>query len=1170
MDKTERSFFRKVDVPDHAHYIVACFVLVIGALGVGGNALVMCAFFSNKKLRTPPNYFIMNLAVSDFLMAITQSPIFFINCLYKEWVFGETGCKMYAFCGALFGITSMINLLAISIDRYVVITKPLQVLRWTSKRRTSWIILIVWLYSLAWSLAPLLGWSSYVPEGLMTSCTWDYVTSTPANRSYTLMLCVFVFFIPLGVIFYCYLCMFLAIRTASRDLERLGSQTRKSTLIQQQSIKTEWKLAKIAFVVIIVYVMSWSPYACVTLIAWAGYGSSLSPYSKAVPAVIAKASAIYNPFIYAIIHSKYRITLAEKVPCLDCLAQPAKKDCISVSNSESSIRDSMLSRQSSTSKSRFYRVSSVATGDTQTWSDVELEPVSSQSLRSGHLSGTGQLAQLPGNIRNSNGLDQASVSDIGTLCSFSHDLVSESVSIITLPLLISRAKQDAEDGRQQTRGPRVTSTPRTPTNLIQNTSKDSARPLSQTIYGHTLSQLNTSTLSASPNSTKRSIMSNKYNISLAGPAPWGFRLQGGKDFCVPLTISRLTDGGKAAKANISVGDVVLSISGIATNGMNHLEAQNKIKACTSNLNLTLQKVSGVLKADVPKDKPLELIKPVPITHPATPPTFTSPSPQPGAAYNKTARPFGGDSHVGGVSTSLTVPKVASIPSASSAFTPAAPSSQQPQPPFPLASRSRSPAPPSSAPPSSTPPSSTHFSSAPPSSTQPSLAPPHSTQPSLAPPSSSHLSSASPSFTRPSSAAPPRPNSGRSPFSTPSSSPAARVTVPSSNPGAPQSSCYNTPIHLYSNANACEVAIGQRRGLLEAHGVSLDPVKEPLNGNRMEPELTHSSPLSEASKMRLMEDTEDWHPRTGTSQSRSFRILAQITGTENDQAQENHPVNNEAVEALPAAHATTSVKTMTKAPVGPRNGNSAPPPSSLGRPSWPAGGAAGYPKGGAAASFGRVGNTAPVPKGPERPAPQAHPRDQDTLVQQAEHIAAGTRTPMCGHCDKVIRGPFLVAMGMSWHPEEFNCSRCRTSLVESGFVEERGTVYCAHCYEEFFAPTCSCCKHKVLGEVINALKQTWHVNCFLCASCRQPIRNNTFHMEDGLPYCEKDFYQLFGTGCHGCDFPIEAGDKFLEALGFTWHDTCFVCAVCSTSLEGQAFFSKKDKALCKKHANAVNI
>ncbi|XP_013993777.1 PDZ and LIM domain protein 5 isoform X3 [Salmo salar] len=453
-------------------------------------------------------------------------------------------------------------------------------------------------------------------------------------------------------------------------------------------------------------------------------------------------------------------------------------------------------------------------------------------------------------------------------------------------------------------------------------------------------------------------MNSNYSISLGGPAPWGFRLQGGKDFCLPLTISRLTDGGKAAKAKMSVGDVVLSIDGIATNGMNHLEAQNKIKACTDNLNLTLQKASSVPKADAPKEGEEEETK-----------------------------------------------------------------------------------------------------------------------------------------------------------------------------------------------------------------------------NKVEPELIHASPLSEASKKRLIEDTEDWHPRTGTSQSRSFRILAQITGTEKDQAQENSAGRNKVVEnAPPSGHITTSVKTMTKVPGAPRNGNSVPPPtfkipSAQVKPSWPAGGSAGLSKGGAAPSFGRVSNTAPVPTVPkvsDRPAPQAHPKDQNSLVQRAEHIAAGTRTPMCGHCDKVIRGPFLVAMGMSWHPEEFNCSHCHMSLVESGFVEERGTVYCAHCYEKFFAPTCTSCQQKVLGEVINALKQTWHVYCFLCASCQQPIRNNTFHLEDGLPYCERDYYQLFGTSCHGCDFPIEAGDKFLEALGFTWHDTCFVCAVCNTSLEGQAFFSKKDKALCKKHANTVTI
>lgn len=33
------------------------------------------------------------------------------------------------------------------------------------------------------------------------------------------------------------------------------------------------------------------------------------------------------------------------------------------------------------------------------------------------------------------------------------------------------------------------------------------------------------------------------------------------------------------------------------------------------------------------------------------------------------------------------------------------------------------------------------------------------------------------------------------------------------------------------------------------------------------------------KKRLIEDTQDWQPRTGTTQSRSFRMLAQLTGTD---------------------------------------------------------------------------------------------------------------------------------------------------------------------------------------------------------------------------------------------------------------------------------------------------
>ncbi|XP_063784256.1 PDZ and LIM domain protein 4 isoform X2 [Pseudophryne corroboree] len=78
-------------------------------------------------------------------------------------------------------------------------------------------------------------------------------------------------------------------------------------------------------------------------------------------------------------------------------------------------------------------------------------------------------------------------------------------------------------------------------------------------------------------------------VTLSGPSPWGFRLVGGKDFSTPLTISRINPGSKAALANLYPGDVILEINGESTETMTHLQAQNKIKACSSHLILSLNR-----------------------------------------------------------------------------------------------------------------------------------------------------------------------------------------------------------------------------------------------------------------------------------------------------------------------------------------------------------------------------------------------------------------------------------------------------------------------------------------------------------------------------------------------------------------------------------------------------
>ncbi|XP_033617640.1 melanopsin [Fukomys damarensis] len=309
--------FPTADVPAHAHYTLGAVILLVGLTGMLGNLTVIYTFCRSRGLQTPANMFIINLAVSDFLMCFTQAPVFFTSSLYKRWLFGEAGCEFYAFCGALFGITSMITLMAIALDRYLVITRPLVTIGLASKRQAALVLLGIWLYALAWSLPPFFGWSAYVPEGLLTSCSWDYVTFTPSVRSYTMLLFCFVFFLPLLIIIYCYVFIFRAIRETGRAFETCAESPWQRR--QRQQLRSEWKMAKIALLVILLFVLSWAPYSTVALVAFAGYAHVLTPYMNSVPAVIAKASAIHNPIIYAITHPKYRMAIVQHLPCLGML-----------------------------------------------------------------------------------------------------------------------------------------------------------------------------------------------------------------------------------------------------------------------------------------------------------------------------------------------------------------------------------------------------------------------------------------------------------------------------------------------------------------------------------------------------------------------------------------------------------------------------------------------------------------------------------------------------------------------------------------------------------------------------------------------------------------------------------------------------------------------------------
>ncbi|XP_033070736.1 PDZ and LIM domain protein 5 isoform X6 [Trachypithecus francoisi] len=619
-------------------------------------------------------------------------------------------------------------------------------------------------------------------------------------------------------------------------------------------------------------------------------------------------------------------------------------------------------------------------------------------------------------------------------------------------------------------------------------------------------------------------MSN-YSVSLVGPAPWGFRLQGGKDFNMPLTISSLKDGGKASQANVRIGDVVLSIDGISAQGMTHLEAQNKIKGCTGSLNMTLQRASATPKPE-----------PVPVQKPTVTSVCSETSQELAEGQRRGSQ--GDSKQQNGPPRKHIVERNTEfyhIPTHSDASKKRLIEDTEDWRPRTGTTQSRS------------------FRI---------LAQITGTE---------HLKESEADNTKKAkfdSSLEDLPKSGPHPPATPQvltiGSQVATLSKVATTYSSLSSSTGNVEDSFEGFRNFCTFSSPARysAAVLSSAAATVSAVIA-AKTRLYTPERYHSlldalcispvsKPLAFSYPQSSRKSTGSIHvKKTSNSQESSPQLTSSVASTRSMPESLDSPASGR-----PGVASLTTAAAFK--PVGST--------SVIKSPSW-------QRPNQAVPSTGRISNSA-TSSGSVAPASSAlgqpQPSAQDTLVQRAEHIPAGKRTPMCAYCNQVIRGPFLVALGKSWHPEEFNCAHCKNTMAYIGFVEEKGALYCELCYEKFFAPECGRCQRKILGEVINALKQTWHVSCFVCVACGKPIRNNVFHLEDGEPYCETDYYALFGTICHGCEFPIEAGDMFLEALGYTWHDTCFVCSVCCESLEGQTFFSKKDKPLCKKHAHSVNF
>lgn len=135
--------------------------IIIAIVSLVSNFLVVYAFVAYKKLRTSvTNYFVISLAISDILTSgLVTAFKADMNSKRYLWTHGLFMCHLYTTMFLLALPSSVINLCAVTVDRYLVLRMPLRYTTLMPPRRAVGIICFLWIYAIVWSCLPILGWN---------------------------------------------------------------------------------------------------------------------------------------------------------------------------------------------------------------------------------------------------------------------------------------------------------------------------------------------------------------------------------------------------------------------------------------------------------------------------------------------------------------------------------------------------------------------------------------------------------------------------------------------------------------------------------------------------------------------------------------------------------------------------------------------------------------------------------------------------------------------------------------------------------------------------------------------------------------------------------------------------------------------------------------------------
>ncbi|XP_072533167.1 prostaglandin D2 receptor 2 [Salminus brasiliensis] len=314
----EKMLNQSLNNDTHVNLVVVSVLGVVSCLGILENALVLWVLGFRLRRKTVAAVWVINLAFSDFLATLTLPLFTYYLSVRHSWELGQTLCSAEASIFFLNMFVSAFLLAAISLDRCLLVVKPV----WSQNRRTveaAWKVCILgWLWA-AFNTLPYflfrhvtikqdkrkLCYHDFALYSSRTTLEWDCKVRQTATAVSKALLA---FFVPLAIIIvsYRYFCQQLRVRRQRRESRKLSITTNEKMDRSSAGAERFSKgFTKMVASVITTFALCWAPYHIFCLLEVAAqYFPNGSPLVALVEvglplsSVFAFLNPVLNPIIY--------------------------------------------------------------------------------------------------------------------------------------------------------------------------------------------------------------------------------------------------------------------------------------------------------------------------------------------------------------------------------------------------------------------------------------------------------------------------------------------------------------------------------------------------------------------------------------------------------------------------------------------------------------------------------------------------------------------------------------------------------------------------------------------------------------------------------------------------------------------------------------------------------